>query len=56
MAEDSKGGLGNLFGKAKELLTDDNIETVAEKAKSIAPDSVEKHIDTLAEKAKGLND
>ena len=55
MAQDSKGGLGDLVGKAKEFLTDDKIDTLAEKIKSVAPDSVDQHVDTLAEKAKDAN-
>lgn len=55
MAEDSKGGLGDLAGKAKEFLTDDKIDAIAEKVKSVAPDSVDKHVDALAEKAKDAN-
>ncbi len=51
-----EGGLGGLVGKAKEFLTDDRIDDVAEKIKSVAPDSVDKHVDTLAEKAKEAND
>lgn len=55
MAENSKGGLGDLVGKAKEFLTDEKIDTIAEKVKSVAPDSVDKHVDTLADKAKDAN-
>ncbi|MFD4991869.1 hypothetical protein ACFWH7_12260 [Cellulosimicrobium cellulans] len=51
-----EGGLGDLLGKAKEFLTDDRIDDVAEKIKSVAPDSVDQHVDTLAEKAKEAND
>lgn len=55
MTESSKGGLGDFVGKAKDFLTDEKIDTVAEKIKAVAPDSVDKHIDTLAEKAKDAN-
>ena len=55
MAADSKGGLGDLAGKAKEFLTDDKIDALAEKVKSVAPDSVDKHVEALAEKAKDAN-
>ena len=54
-AGDSKGGLGGLVGKAKDFLTDEKIDTIAEKVKSVAPDSVDAHVDTLAEKAKDAN-
>ena len=55
MAEEGKGGLGGLVGKAKDFLTDEKIDTIAEKIKSVAPDSVDHHVDTLAEKAKDAN-
>jgi len=51
-----KGGLGDLVGKAKEFLTDDRIDEIADKIKDVAPDSVDKHVDTLAEQAKKIND
>lgn len=56
MSEESKGGLGDLVGKAKEFLTDDNIDAVADKIKSVTPDSIDGHVDTLAAKAKEAND
>ncbi|KRC35718.1 MULTISPECIES: hypothetical protein [Oerskovia] len=55
-AGEAKEGLGGLLDKAKEFLTDDRIDDVAEKIKGIAPDSVDGHVDTLAEKAKEVND
>ncbi len=55
-AGEAKEGLGSLLGKAKEFLTDDKIDDVAEKIKSVAPDSVDGHVDALAEKAKEAND
>ena len=51
-----RGGLGDLLGKAKEFMTDERIDEVAGKIKSVAPDSVDQHVDTLAEKAKKAND
>jgi len=42
--------------KAKEFMTDERIDEVAGKIKSVAPDSVDQHVDTLAEKAKKAND
>lgn len=51
-----RGGLGDLLGKAKELMTDERIDEVAGKIKSVAPDSVDRHVDTLAERAKKAND
>ncbi|MGX1574793.1 hypothetical protein [Cellulosimicrobium funkei] len=51
-----RGGLGDLLGKAKEFMTDERIDEVAGKIKSVAPDSVDRHVDTLAEKAKKAND
>ncbi|MET4222938.1 hypothetical protein ACWFNS_08785 [Oerskovia enterophila] len=55
-AGEAKEGLGGLLDKAKEFLTDDRIDDVAEKIKGIAPDSVDGHVDTLAAKAKEVND
>jgi hypothetical protein len=55
-APKNEGGLGDLVGKAKEFLTDENIDQVAGAIKGVAPDSVDKHVDTLAEKAKEAND
>lgn len=55
-APKNEGGLGDLVGKAKEFLTDENIDQVAGAIKGVAPDSVDKHVDTLAEKAKQAND
>lgn len=55
-AGEAKEGLGGLLDKAKEFLTDDRIDDVAEKIKGIAPDSVDGHVDALAEKAKKAND
>jgi hypothetical protein len=54
--QNAKEGLGGLVDKAKGFLTDDKIDEVAEKIKSVAPDSVDAHVDTLAEKAKEAND
>ncbi len=63
-----RGGLGDLLGKAKEFMTeeridkakefmtDERIDEVAGKIKSVAPDSVDRHVDTLVEKAKKAND
>ncbi|WP_265522840.1 hypothetical protein [Oerskovia flava] len=58
MSESTQGndGLGGMLGKAKDFLTDDRIDDIAEKIKSVAPDSVDEHVDTLAEKAKEHND
>lgn len=50
------GGLGDLVGKAKDFLTDDKIDAVVEKIKSVAPDSIDGHVDSLADKAKQAND
>lgn len=50
-----QGGLGDLLGQAKELLTDERIDQVAGAVKGVAPDSVDKHVDTLADKAKDAN-
>lgn len=55
MSEEHKGGLGDLIGKAKGFLTDENIDTAAEKIKSVAPDSIDSAVDTVAEQAKKLN-
>lgn len=58
MADEKKtgdSGVGDLVGKAKEFLTDERIDEVADKIKKVAPDSVDKHVDTLAEKAKDAN-
>lgn len=51
-----EGGLGDLVGKAKEFLTDDRIDQVADKIKEFTPDSVDQHVDTVAGKAKEAND
>lgn len=56
MSEESKGGLGDLVGKAKDFLTDDKIDAVADKIKSVTPDSIDEKVDALAEKAKQAND
>jgi hypothetical protein len=56
MSEESKGGLGGFVDKAKDFLTDDNIDDLAEKIKSVAPDSVDSKVEALAEKAKDAND
>jgi len=55
-APKSEGGLGDLVGKAKEFLTDERIDQVADAIKGVAPDSVDQHVDALAEKAKDAND
>jgi hypothetical protein len=59
MAENKPGfgmdDLGALVGKAKEHLTDENIDAIAEKVTAVAPDSVDKAVATLAEKAKQAN-
>lgn len=55
MGAQDKGGLGDIVGKAKEYLTDDNIDAVVDKIKAVAPDSIDKHVDALAEKAKEAN-
>lgn len=71
MAEKDSGGLGDLVGKAKDLLgseqagqaagkakeflTDERIDQVASTVKKVTPDSVDRAVDGLAEKAKGLN-
>jgi len=55
-APKNEGGLGDLLGKAKEFLTDERIDDVAEKIKAVAPDSVDQQVDTLAAKAKEAND
>ncbi len=52
----AEGGLGGLVDKAKGLLSDDVIDTVAEKVKAITPDSIDAKVDMVADKAKGLND
>ena len=54
-APKNEGGLGDLVGKAKDFLTDERIDQVADAIKGVAPDSVDKHVDTLAEKAKDAN-
>ena len=54
--EPEEGGLGGLLGKAKGFLTDERIDTLADKLKDIAPDSLDAKIDALAEKAKDAND
>ncbi|PFG33055.1 hypothetical protein [Sanguibacter antarcticus] len=59
MAENKSGfgmdDLGALAGKAKEHLTDENIDAIAEKVTAVAPDSVDKAVAALAEKAKDAN-
>jgi hypothetical protein len=72
MTESTGGGLGDLVGKAKEFLTEENIneavdkvkdfatderiDQVVDKVKDVAPDSIDGFVDQAAEKAKGLND
>ncbi len=53
--QDIKGNLEGLAEKAKDVVTDERIEAVAEKVKSIAPDSIDAKIDSVADKAKELN-
>ncbi|MFC7877769.1 hypothetical protein [Isoptericola sp. NPDC057391] len=53
---ENDGLLSGLVDKAKEALTDERIDQVADTIKSVAPDSVDKHVDTLADKAKQAND
>jgi len=48
--------LNNLINKAKEQLTDERIDTIAEKLKDKTPDNVDSVVDTVAGKAKDLND
>lgn len=59
MAEKKSGfgldDLGALAGKAKEHLTDENIDAIAQKVTAVAPDSVDKAVAALAEKAKQAN-
>jgi len=45
-----------LKDKAKDLATDERIDTVADKLKGLAPDSLDSKIDAAASKAKELND
>jgi hypothetical protein len=54
--ETNKSGLDGLVDKAKEFLTDERIDQVADKAQEIAPDSVDPHIERFADKAKEYND
>ena len=53
---EDNGMLSGLFDKAKEALTDERIDQAAEAIKSVAPDSVDRHVDSLADKAKQAND
>ncbi|WP_125777829.1 hypothetical protein [Antribacter gilvus] len=59
------GGLGDMFDKAKDFvtdadnvekakgyLTDENVDGAAEKLKEFAPDNVDGFVDTAADKAK----
>ena len=52
-AQDAGGGL---MDKAKEFLSDANIENLAEKVKGFTPDSVDGLVDKAADKAEELND
>lgn len=50
------GGLGGFVAKAKEVMTDERIDQVADMVKKRTSAPVDKHVDTVAEKAKKLND
>lgn len=52
-AADTREGF---MDRAKELLSDENVEKLAEKIKSVAPDSVDEMVDKLADKAQKAND
>ena len=54
--ETGRSGLDGLIGKAKELLTDERIEQIAEKVKERTPDNVDQYVDKAADKAKEHND
>lgn len=54
--EPNKSGLDGLVDKAKEFLTDERIDDLADKAQGVAPDSIDPHIETIADKAKEFND
>lgn len=49
------GGLGGFVEKAKEALTGERIDQVADLVKGRTSESVDKHVDTVAEQAKKLN-
>lgn len=51
-----KDNLTDLADKAKSLASDQNIDAVVDKVKSVAPDSFDDKIDAVANKAKDLND
>lgn len=46
----------DLIAKAKSLVSDEQIDQIADAAKGVAPDSIDGHIDTIADHAKKLND
>ncbi|GII98994.1 hypothetical protein CLV28_1635 [Sediminihabitans luteus] len=49
-------GLGGLADKAKGLMSDEQVDQVAEQIKDKAPDQVDGGVDALAEQAKKIND
>ena len=46
----------NLIDKAKSLLTDERIDSVAESIKAKTPDNIDTIVDNVAGKAKSMND
>ena len=50
------GAASGLIGKAKEMLTDDKIDSIAGAIKDKTPDNIDKIVDQVAEKGKQFND
>lgn len=55
-ADEARHGLAGLVDKAKEYLSDDKVDELAEKIKGLTPDSVDQYVDKAADQAKKYND